>query len=224
MTPTVSVRTLVAPATIALALAFSVVACAQSTPDSAGEGQPLGPSTPPDGLAFATFAGGCFWCMEPPFDKLEGVTDTISGYSGGEEKHPTYKQVSRGRTGHAEVVRVVYDPTRIRYEDLVDVFWRNVDPTVSDRQFCDWGRQYRTAIFYHDEAQRGVAERTREAIDSAGTLPGPVVTEIVAAGDFYPAEEYHQDFYTKNPSHYSTYRTGCGRDQRLRELWGDASE
>jgi peptide-methionine (S)-S-oxide reductase len=126
-----------------------------------------------------------------------------------------------GATGHAEAVRVIYDPAKVSYEELIDVFWRNIDPTVKDRQFCDWGRQYRTAVYFHDESQKQIAESTRDTIGASGRLPGPIVTEIVAAGDFYPAEDYHQDFYRKRPGHYQRYRHGCGRDQRLEELWGE---
>ncbi len=171
--------------------------------------------------AVATFAGGCFWCMEPPFDKLDGVISTTSGYTGGQLQNPTYEQVSGGRTGHAEAVEVVYDPTRIGYAELLQVFWLNIDPTVKDRQFCDRGSQYRTAIYYHDEAQRRLAEASLEAVRTQWELP-VIHTEIEAAATFYPAEKYHQDFYRKNPSRYKFYRVGCGRDRRLEELWGGA--
>ena len=170
-------------------------------------------------LAKATFAGGCFWCMEPPYDELDGVISTTSGYAGGDEKDPTYKQVSAGRTGHTEVVQVVYDPSKVSYDQLVDVFWRNIDPTVKDRQFCDWGSQYRTAIFFHDDAQKQAALRTLEELRASGRFDR-IYTEITALDAFYPAEEYHQDFYKKNPEHYYRYRKGCGRDRRLAELWG----
>ncbi len=172
-------------------------------------------------LAKATFAGGCFWCMEPPFDAIDGVVSTTSGYSGGVEKDPTYKQVSSGRTGHAEVLQVLYDPAKVSYEQLLEVFWRNIDPTTADRQFCDWGSQYRTGIFYHDEAQRTLAEASKRKIVEGGKLGAPIVTEITALTAFYPAEEYHQDFYKKNPAHYKRYRTGCGRDDTLRRIWGE---
>src|SRR3982751_3166784 len=174
----------------------------------------------PPGMAVATFAGGCFWCMEPPFDKLPGVTATISGYTGGRAANPTYEQVSSGSTGHAEAVQVVYDPKKVTYETLLDVFWHNVDPTVKDRQFCDSGNQYRTAIFYHDEAQRKAAEASKAALDKSKPFKEPIVTQIVMAGPFYPAEDYHQDYYKKNPVRYQIYRSGCGRDARLKELWG----
>ena len=173
-------------------------------------------------LARATFAGGCFWCMEPPFDEIDGVVSTTSGYSGGAEKDPTYKQVSAGRTGHAEVVQVLYDPAKVGYAELLEVFWRNIDPTTADRQFCDRGSQYRTAIFYHDEEQRSLAEASKRRIEEGGRITAPIVTEITALTAFYPAEEYHQDFYEKNPVHYKRYRAGCGRDETLRRIWGEA--
>lgn len=172
----------------------------------------------------ATFAGGCFWCMEPPFDKLDGVIFTTSGYSGGHQVNPTYEQVSAGGTGHAEAVQIVYDPGRISYEKLLEVFWRNVDPTTRDGQFCDHGQQYRTAIFYHNDKQRELAERSKEALDKTKPFKEPIVTEITPASVFYPAEEYHQDFYKKNPLRYKFYRYNCGRDQRLEQLWGDAHQ
>jgi peptide-methionine (S)-S-oxide reductase len=171
-------------------------------------------------LAKATFAGGCFWCMEPPYDTLAGVVSTTSGYAGGTEKNPTYQQVSAGSTGHAEVVQVLYDPSKVSYSKLLEVFWQNIDPTVKDKQFCDWGKQYRTAIFYHDENQKKLAEESKAAIQKSGRLKDPIVTEIVPLKQFYPAEDYHQDFYKKNPVHYKTYRLGCRRDARLEELWG----
>jgi peptide-methionine (S)-S-oxide reductase len=175
----------------------------------------------PPGHATATFAGGCFWCMEGPFDRLPGVDATISGYTGGRTANPTYEQVSSGRTGHAESVTVVYDPKRVSYEQLLDVFWHNIDPTTRDRQFCDTGSQYRTAIFYRDDAQRKAAEASRAALEKSKPFKEPIVTEIVMAGAFTPAEDYHQDFYVKNPVRYNLYRTGCGRDARLKQLWGD---
>jgi peptide-methionine (S)-S-oxide reductase len=172
--------------------------------------------------ARATFAGGCFWCMEPPFDKLDGVISTISGYAGGKKKNPTYEEVSAGNTGHAEVVQVTYDPKKITYEKLLEVFWRNVDPLTPNRQFCDVGSQYRTAIFYHDETQKRLAEESKKALSKR--FKEPIVTEIVAASEFYPAEDYHQDYYTKNPLRYKYYRYNCGRDQRLEALWGPAAK
>jgi peptide-methionine (S)-S-oxide reductase len=173
------------------------------------------------GEAVATFAGGCFWCMEPPFEALDGVNAVISGYMGGKEPNPTYEDVANGRTGHAEAVQILYDPERITYERLLEVYWRNVDPTTADRQFCDRGRQYRPAIFWQDSTQKALAEASRAHIERIKTFPEPIVVEIVPATPFHPAEAYHQDFYRKNPARYYTYRAGCGRDARLRQLWGD---
>jgi len=181
-----------------------------------------GPARGAPQLAEATFAGGCFWCMEGPFDKLDGVISTTSGYTGGTKSNPTYEEVSAGRTGHAESVRVVYDPAKIGYERLLEVFWRNIDPLARDRQFCDVGSQYRSAIFCHDEEQRRLAVASRAALEASGRFKEPIVTQIVPAGDFWPAEEYHQDYYRKNPIRYRIYRAGCGRDRRLEELWGSA--
>lgn len=195
-----------------LALLFAL---ASATTDMTAE---EGGKTPAN-LAKATFAGGCFWCMEPPFDALPGVVSTTSGYTGGFKTDPTYEEVSAGGTGHAESVEVVYDPAKIGYAELLQVFWRNVDPTVKDRQFCDVGHQYRTAIFYHDEEQKRLAEESRAALERSKTLPEPVVTEIAPASVFYSAEEYHQNYYRKNPVRYKFYRYNCGRDQRLEELW-----
>jgi peptide-methionine (S)-S-oxide reductase len=182
-----------------------------------------GRAAEPPASAKATFAGGCFWCMEPPFEALDGVVSVTSGYTGGAKVNPTYEEVSAGGTGHAESVEIVYDPAKVSYEKLLDVFWHNVDPTTADAQFCDHGRQYRTAIFYHDEAQKRLAEESKQSLERSTKLPGAIVTEIVAAGPFYPAEEYHQDYAKKNPIRYRYYRYACGRDARLRELWGDAA-
>jgi peptide-methionine (S)-S-oxide reductase len=180
------------------------------------------PPTPP-GAAVATFAGGCFWCMEPPFDKIDGVLATTSGYAGGTKQNPTYEEVSSGSTGHAEAVQVLYDPKKVSYEKLLDVFWHNIDPTVTDRQFCDVGTQYRTAIFVNSDAQRAAAEASKAAIDKSKPFKEAIVTPIVTATEFWPAEEYHQNYYQKNPVRYSYYRTGCGRDARLKQLWGAAA-
>ena len=169
-------------------------------------------------LAKATFAGGCFWCMEPPYDELEGVISTISGYTGGSKKNPTYEQVSAGTTGHTEAVEITYDPKKVSYEKLLDVFWRNIDPLTANAQFCDSGSQYRSAIFYHDQAQKTLAEASKKRVQSR--FKQPIVTEIVQVSEFYPAEDYHQDYYKKNPIRYKVYRYGCGRDKRLQELWG----
>lgn len=171
----------------------------------------------------ATFAGGCFWCMEPPFDEVDGVVSTTSGYTGGGVENPTYEQVSSGGTGHAEALRVEYDPAKVSYRELLDVFWRNVDPLAKNRQFCDVGEQYRSAIFYHGEEQHRLAEETKRAIEASGRFDRPVATEIVPAGEFWPAEDYHQDYYRKNPIRYKFYSFNCGRERRLRELWGERS-
>jgi peptide-methionine (S)-S-oxide reductase len=191
-----------------------------ATPGASTEAPPS--QTDADLLAVATFAGGCFWCMEPPFDELEGVVETTSGYTGGHKPDPTYAEVTRGGTGHAEAVRVRYDPGKIAYARLLEVFWRNVDPTTRDRQFCDTGDQYRTAIFYHDPEQKRLAERSKQEIEAGGRLRQPIVTQIVEAREFWPAEEYHQDYYKKNPVRYKLYRHRCGRDQRLEELWSNS--
>ena len=179
----------------------------------------------PDGNpATATFAGGCFWCMEGPFDELDGVLSTTSGYTGGYTANPTYAQVSAGVTGHAEAVEVAYDPQRISYQELLTVYWRNIDPTTPNGQFCDHGDQYRPAIFYHNEAQRRLAEASKEEIERTKTFSAPIVTEITQATEFYSAEEHHQDYYRKNPIRYKLYRLTCGRDARLTELWGSDRE
>ena len=174
----------------------------------------------PAGTAIATFAGGCFWCMEPPYDELPGVISTTSGYIGGNKKNPTYEEVSAGRTGHTEAVQVVYDPTKISYQRLLEVFWRNIDPTTPNAQFCDHGSQYRSGIFYHSEEQLRLAQASREQVDRTKRFREPIVTEITKASVFYPAEDYHQDYYKKNPVRYKFYRANCGRDQRLEQLWG----
>lgn len=172
----------------------------------------------------ATFAGGCFWCMEPPFDKLPGVLKVIPGYTGGHVPNPTYEQVCTGATGHAEAVRIHFHSTRIGYNDLLDVFWRNIDPTTKNAQFADRGSQYRTAIFYHNEQQRRLAEASRDALQALGKFGAPLVTEIVPAPAFYPAEAYHCAYYQKNPDHYRLYRTGSGREGFLRRMWGGISK
>ncbi len=172
--------------------------------------------------AKATFAGGCFWCMEEAFEPVEGVVSVVSGYTGGHVENPTYEQVSAGGTGHTESVEVTFDPRRVTYKQLLDVFWRNVDPTTPNAQFCDHGNQYRTAIFYHDENQKQLIEESKQRIESLKTFPESIVTEIVPASVFYTAEEYHQDFYTKNPIRYKYYKWNCGRAKRLEQLWGNS--
>ena len=170
--------------------------------------------------ATATFAGGCFWCMQPPFDTLGGVLSTTVGYTGGTEPNPTYEEVSSKKTGHAESIEIVYDPRRVSYQQLLEVLWRNVDPTTPNRQFADVGRQYRTAIFYHDEEPRRLAAASKEQMERSGRFKDPIVTEITPASPFYPAEEYHQQYYKKSPLRYKLYRIGSGRDGYLRKVWG----
>ncbi|MFQ5528032.1 MAG: peptide-methionine (S)-S-oxide reductase MsrA [Thermoanaerobaculia bacterium] len=204
----------------ALAAALLVAACSGTGAELAHADQPDAAAVGETGLAKATFAGGCFWCMEPPFDELEGVVSTTSGYTGGPERNPTYKDVSYGRTGHAEAVEILYDPERVSYEELLDVFWRNIDPLTENAQFCDKGSQYRTAIYYRGEDEGGLARESKRMIEESGILDGPIVTEIEPASEFWPAEEYHQDFYKKNPVHYKRYRYGCGRDRTLERIWG----
>ena len=191
------------PAGILLSLAIVTGAAAQSAP----------PAT-----AVATFAGGCFWCVEADFDKVEGVISTTSGYIGGLAANPTYEQVVTGRTGHTEAVEIVYNPAVVSYERLLDVFWKNHDPLAKDRQFCDRGNQYRPGIFYHNDEQRALAEATKKKHQAR--FKQPIQTEITAATTFYKAEDYHQDYYKKNPVRYQFYRFNCGRDARLEELWG----
>ena len=171
--------------------------------------------------AVATFAGGCFWCVEADFDKVDGVISTTSGYTGGRVANPTYQQVSAGGTGHTEAVKIVYDPAKVSYEKLLDVFWRNHDPLTKNAQFCDHGEQYRAGIFYHDDEQRRLAEASKQAAQARlKQTKQTIQTEISPAGAFYAAEDYHQDFYQKNPVRYKFYRFNCGRDKRLEQVWG----
>ncbi len=200
-----------------LAAIAAALVVALAAPASAQAPKPV-----PAGMAVATFAGGCFWCMEPPYDKLDGVVSTTSGYMGGKLRNPSYEQVSAGLSGHTEVVQVVYDPKKVSYEKLLEVFWKNIDPTVRDRQFCDIGSQYRTEIFVHTDEQRNAAESSKAALAKTKPFKDPIVTPVTAAAEFWPAEDYHQDYYQKNPGRYNYYRTGCGRDARLKALWGSA--
>ncbi|HYA29068.1 MAG TPA: peptide-methionine (S)-S-oxide reductase MsrA [Acidobacteriota bacterium] len=193
------------PLSLLLALTVACTAVAQSVNQAANR-------------AVATFAGGCFWCTEADFDKVPGVISTTSGYTGGRVANPSYTQVSAGGTGHAEAVEVVYDPHKVSYDELLSYYWRHVDPTVKNRQFCDVGEQYRTAIFVHDDEQWRLAEASKKKVEAE--LKQPIYTDIVPAGPFYKAEDYHQDFYQKNPTKYKFYRWNCGRDQRLEQLWG----
>ena len=174
----------------------------------------------PKNLKTATFAGGCFWCVESDFEKIDGVVEAVSGYTGGQEPDPTYKEVSAGGTGHAEAVQVRYDPDKITYKELLDVFWRHVDPTDAGGQFVDRGSQYRPAIFYHDEEQKRIAEESKAELDKSGRFSKPIATEIVPLAEFYSAEEYHQDYYDKNPVRYKLYRYGSGRDKFINSTWG----
>ena len=171
-------------------------------------------------FATATFAGGCFWCVESDFDTVPGVVETVSGYTGGTTANPTYKQVTEGGTGHREAVRIRYDPKQVSYERLLEIFWRSVDPTDGGGQFCDRGESYQTAIFAGNEEERRLAEASREALEQSMVLDAPVVTPIELAGEFHPAEDYHQDYYTKNPVRYRFYRFSCGRDSRVQQVWG----
>jgi peptide-methionine (S)-S-oxide reductase len=179
-----------------------------------------GRSTDQGRLETAILAGGCFWCMEEAFETVEGVVSVTSGYTGGKKAHPTYEEVSHGGTGHAEAVEVLYDPTKVTYPMLLDHFWRNIDPTTPDRQFCDGGHQYRSAIFYRNETEKRLAEASKQQIERVKKFPEPIATELLPASTFYPAEDYHQDFYKKNPFRYTFYKYNCGRPQRLEELWG----
>jgi len=200
---------------ISLASGLAVLALAGYS--MAGDAGPVKASAQP--MATAIFAGGCFWCVEADFEKLTGVVEAESGYTGGPLANPTYEQVSHGGTGHAESVRVIYDPSKITYEKLLDYFWHHIDPTVKDRQFCDVGSQYRSAIFYRNEAERKAAEASKAALERKGQF-ARIYTEIAPAGPFYLAEGYHQDYYKKNPIRYKYYRNSCGRDARVNEVWG----
>ena len=172
-------------------------------------------------VGIATFAGGCFWCTEADFDKMPGVISTTSGYIGGKVANPTYKQVSSGKTGHVEAVQVRFDPSKTNFARLLDAFWPTIDPLTPNAQFCDSGSQYRSVIFYHNEKQKEQAEASKARLESSGRFNQPIVTEILPTTQFYPAEEYHQDFYIKNPIRYKYYRSRCGRDGRLAEVWGN---
>ena len=181
---------------------------------------PAAPTTTPAGTAKAVFAGGCFWCVESDFDKVDGVLSTTSGYTGGNVPNPTYEQVSAKGTGHAEAVEIVFDPRKVSYEKLVERFWRTIDPTTKDRQFCDAGSPYRSAIFAQDAEQLRIAQASKAALEKSKPFKEPIVTEVVTGGPFYAAEAYHQDYYKKNPVRYNYYRLTCGRDARVKELWG----
>jgi peptide-methionine (S)-S-oxide reductase len=212
-------RTLPSWALSALMVLAVGVAAAVSMGSPRAQGTTVsGPA--PAGLAKATFAGGCFWCVEFDFDKVPGVLSTTSGYIGGKVANPTYEQVSSKSTGHAEAVEIVYDPKRVSYEQLLEYFWRTIDPTTKDRQFCDAGSPYRTAIFALDAQQLAAAKASLAALEKSKPFKEPVVTEIALGGPFYVAEDYHQDYYKKNSTRYKYYRTSCGRDARVTQLWG----
>ena len=198
--------------TVLISIVFAAVACSASA-------QNVAPASESGERAVAVFAGGCFWCTESDFDKVPGVLSTTSGYIGGRVENPSYEQVSGGGTGHIEAVQVVYDPRRVSYPALVDHFFRTIDPLDGSGQFCDRGSQYRSAIFVADEQQRRIAEETKKKLAQA--LPKPIATEILPAARFYPAEDYHQDYYKKNPVRYRFYRLNCGRDSRLKKVWGE---
>ncbi len=200
---------------LALSLGLGVAVAAEGPTRLAPE--------PPQGHAVATFAAGCFWCVEPPFDKLDGVVSTTSGYTGGMVVGPSYKEVSGGRTGHTEALRVVYDPAKVSYAKLLEVFWRNVDPVDGTGQFCDKGHEYRPAVFAHDDEQKRLAEESKAKLAASGRFQQPIAVAVEGAKDFYVAEDYHQDYYQKNALKYQYYRWGCGRDARLEELWGKPS-
>jgi len=206
------------PARLALLLALLGTAACQVSGKPAGAAK--GEQPMEANLDIATFAGGCFWCMEPPFDATEGVVSTTVGYTGGQVPDPTYEQVSSGGTGHFEALQVVFDPARVTYRQLLEIFWHNIDPQARDRQFCDVGEQYRSAIFYHSEEQKRLAGESKAALENSDRFREPLATEILPASTFYPAEEYHQDYYRKNPVRYKMYRFSCSRDKRLKEIWG----
>ena len=203
---------------ITLSIVFSLILLGSITGQIVSRNSPLAATY----YKTATFAGGCFWCMEGPFDKLDGVVSTTSGYVGGHKNNPTYHQVSSGETGHTEAVKIVYDPEKVGYKKLLSVFWRNIDPTRKDAQFCDVGPQYRSGVFYLDDAQKMLAEQSKLALKNNKPFKGDVVTEVTQASMFWPAEAYHQDYYQRNPVRYKYYRWGCGRDARLEALWADA--
>jgi peptide-methionine (S)-S-oxide reductase len=202
---------------VGIRIGLVILSCSLSILLSSGAGWTGGDQP---GLAKAVFAGGCFWCMEEVFENVSGVVSVVSGYMGGQLANPSYEQVSAGGTGHAESVEVLYDPAKVTYVKLLDVFWKNVDPLTPNAQFCDQGSQYRSAIFYLDDEQKRLAEESKQAIEQAKRFQLPIATQIVKASQFYPAEGYHQDFYKKNPFRYKFYKFNCGRAQRLEDLWG----
>lgn len=210
-----------APRNLAFAALLLAVGAAAALDFTAGAQQAPVAKPAPEKTATAIFAGGCFWCMEPPFDNIDGVISTTSGYIGGMKVKPSYKEVSAGTTGHTEALMIVYDPAKVGYDKLLQVFWRNHDPLTADGQFCDKGSQYRPGIFYATEEEKKLAEAQKADLDRSGRFKSKIVTEITQATPFYAAEDYHQDYYLKNPLRYKYYSTSCGRAKRLKELWGD---
>lgn len=197
---------------------MSLFGCNKKDVSAKAEGEKI---ESPAAVEIATFAGGCFWCMEAPFEKIDGVLDVISGYTGGHMENPTYEAVSSGRSGHLEAIQITYDPAKISYDALLDIFWRQIDPTDGGGSFVDRGSQYRSAVFYHNDAQKQTAEKSKEGVANSGRYNSPIATEIIKYERFFPAEEYHQDYYKKNPIRYKYYRHGSGRDQYLKKIWGD---
>jgi peptide-methionine (S)-S-oxide reductase len=216
MRPMREMRMIMTAFTWAIPVLLAVLGIVAGEQSTVHEGQAAESGT----MAKAYFAGGCFWCMEEAFEKVDGVLDVLSGYMGGSVKNPSYEDVSAGRTGHAESVEVRYDPRKLTYPQLLEVFWRNVDPVTPEAQFCDHGNQYRAAIFYQGEEEKRLAEESKRAIEQSKQFSTPIATQVTAASEFYPAEEYHQDFYKKNPFRYKYYKFTCGRAQRLEALWG----
>lgn len=213
----------VAALTIGMLSITAAASCADESGPTARAAKAGSSSTAAARFETATFAGGCFWCLETAFEGVPGVISAVSGYAGGHKDKPRYEEVGAGGTGHTESVQIRFDPARIGYAQLLDRFWHSVDPTQANGQFCDRGDQYRSEIFWHDEMQRKLAEESKRGIEASGVLHQPIVTRITKAGTFYPAEEYHQDYWKKDPDRYRTYRAGCGRDQRLAELWGKSA-
>src|SRR5512136_179913 len=206
---------------LAMAALITINGCQESNMVQQGVASEMNKES--ENLKKATFAGGCFWCTEADFEKLPGVVKVVSGYTGGQKENPTYAEVSSGKTGHVEAVQVYYDPSKISYEELLDAFWKHIDPTDSGGQFVDRGQQYRSVIFYRDEEQKRLAEKSKEALEKSGRFNKPIATEVIKFARFYEAEEYHQDYYKKHPLKYSFYRHGSGRDQFLEKVWGKDS-
>jgi peptide methionine sulfoxide reductase msrA/msrB len=198
--------------------AIFAAALAAAAPALAGKGAAMEPKTEK-----ATLAGGCFWCVQPPFDELKGVLKTVVGYTGGKTEDPTYEEVSGGDTGHLEAAEVTFDPAQVSYEQILEVFWRSIDPTDPGGQFYDRGDQYRTAVFYHSEAQKKAAEESRRRLEASGRFDKPIAVEIRPASAFYPAEEYHQKYYCKRPAHYNSYKKGSGREDYLKKMWKEGA-